>query len=235
VKVESITRPDGARSSGEFFDLLHGGHESVALDLGSPAGRSQLRRLLHAADVVIESSRPRALEQLGIDSGEVLERGCPRIWISITGYGGEGDAGNWVAFGDDAAVAGGLVAWDGGEPCFCADAVADAATGLVAAAAAFAVPAGSRWKLEVALARVAAALSPPRADDWRAAAPHDAVTPVYRRARMTAPSLGRDTERVLDRIGDNRPAGRRIAPTRSCPPRCAELGLSEGAGWARRE
>ena len=42
--------------------------------------------------------------------------------------------GDWVGFGDDAAVAGGLVAWDDAGPVFCADAVADPATGLVGAA-----------------------------------------------------------------------------------------------------
>ena len=65
-------------------------------------------------------------------------------WVSITGYGREGSAAELVAFGDDAAVAGGLVAADGaGGPVFCADAVADPLTGLYAAAAALAVEGGA--------------------------------------------------------------------------------------------
>jgi hydroxymethylglutaryl-CoA lyase len=46
------------------------------------------------------------------------------------------DGADRVAFGDDAAVGGGLVVWDADGPCFCADAVADPVAGLVAAAAA---------------------------------------------------------------------------------------------------
>ena len=66
--------------------------------------------------------------------------------------------GEWVGFGDDAAVAAGLVAWDEAGPCFCADAAADPATGLLAALAVVDhLAAGGRWLLDVALARVAAA------------------------------------------------------------------------------
>ena len=76
VKVESATRPDGARSgSPSFFHLLHGGHESVVLPLAATSGRKALRRLVAAADVVIDSSRPRAMEQLGIDPLEVVAGG----------------------------------------------------------------------------------------------------------------------------------------------------------------
>ena len=81
------------------------------------------------ADVVLEASRPRALAQFGIDA-EALTTGTPdgrgpQAWVSITGYGRTGDEANRVAFGDDAAAAGGLVSWTDGEPLFCADAVAD--------------------------------------------------------------------------------------------------------------
>ena len=42
--------------------------ESVALNLASESGRPELRRLLLAADVVIEGSCPRALEQMSLDA-----------------------------------------------------------------------------------------------------------------------------------------------------------------------
>lgn len=117
VKVESTSRPDGARRGpAEFFDLLHGGKRSVALDLATPEGARMLRRLLERADVVIEGSRPRALEHLGIRREELLARASPRVWISITGHGRSGEHRDRVAFGDDAAVAGGLVCWDDRGP-----------------------------------------------------------------------------------------------------------------------
>jgi crotonobetainyl-CoA:carnitine CoA-transferase CaiB-like acyl-CoA transferase len=139
VKVETPDRPDGARTgNGDFFDWLHAGQQSVVLDFRSASGRDALGALLAAADVVIEASRPRALEQLGLAPSQVRHRDG-QVWLSITGYGrGEPDR---VAFGDDAAVAGGLVAWvlgPGGadhEPVFCADAVADPLTGLCGALA----------------------------------------------------------------------------------------------------
>ena len=66
IKVESSTRPDGARfGPPEFFDLLHAGHLSVALDFTGDEGRRWLRRLIASADIVIEASRPRALAGLG--------------------------------------------------------------------------------------------------------------------------------------------------------------------------
>ena len=56
-----------------------------------------------------------------------------------------------MGFGDDAAVAGGLVCWDGGGPVFCADAVADPASGLVAAAAVLDALRWGRWLLDVSM------------------------------------------------------------------------------------
>ena len=158
VKVESTGRPDGARfGPPAFFDLLHAGHESVALDFTTAEGREDLSRLVEAADVVIEASRPRALRQLGIDAESLLRNGRPRVWLSITGYGRTGDAAQRVAFGDDGAVAGGLVVWDDQGPCFCADAIADPLTGLVAANAVLAsIERGGRWLLDVSLQKVAA-------------------------------------------------------------------------------
>ena len=134
VKVESTTRPDGARRGPEaFFDLLNARKRSVALDFASPAGVRMLGELVRRADVVIEASRPRALEQLGIEAAAVVAGGGPRVWVSITAYGRA--EGLRVGFGDDAACAGGLVVWHGGAPMFCADAVADPLSGLTAASA----------------------------------------------------------------------------------------------------
>jgi hypothetical protein len=195
VKVESTGRPDGARTGPPaFFDLLHAGKRSVALDLASPAGRAALAGLVADADVVIEGSRPRALRAMGIEAREVLAAARTRAWISITGHGRSGPDGDRVAFGDDAAVAGGLVAWDDG-PVFLADAVADPLTGLVAAAAALeAVQRGGTWLVDVAMSEVAAAMAGP---GLAAPAGTEAAAPRARPARGTAPALGQHTAEVL--------------------------------------
>jgi hypothetical protein len=142
VKVESLTRPDGARRGRPaFFDRLNAGKPSVALDFGSPEGRRQLRALVERADLVVESARPRALAQLGLEA-EALVAAIPGLsWVSITGYGRREPQAGWVAFGDDAAAASGLAAATGageGTPLFCGDAIADPLTGLHAAVAAWA-------------------------------------------------------------------------------------------------
>ena len=125
---------------------------------------------------MIEASRPRALEQLGIDATAIVAGGGPRVWVSITGHGRDGAGADWVAFGDDAAVAGGLVAHDEHGPVFCADAIADPIAGVVAAGAALqALAAGGRWLLDVSLSAVAAAAGRTDAAGHRpveVAAPH---------------------------------------------------------------
>ena len=103
---------------------MNAGKRSVALDLTTSEGTRILARLLATADVVIEASRPRALQQLGLDADRLTSTG-PQVWVSITGHGRAEPGAGWVGFGDDAAVAGGLVACDAAGPIFCADAVAD--------------------------------------------------------------------------------------------------------------
>jgi len=202
VKVESGGRPDGARGGpAAFFDLLNAGKRSVALDLRTAAGTHLLGELLARADVVIEASRPRALAQLGIDAEALLTGARPRVWVSITGHGRAHPQRDWTAFGDDAAVAGGLVSWHDGRPCFCADAAADPASGLVAAAAALdALATGGRWLLDVAMAGVAAHLAGPTlpAGDPPPAAP---PPPVPSPPPGRAPALGRHTAEVLAELG----------------------------------
>jgi crotonobetainyl-CoA:carnitine CoA-transferase CaiB-like acyl-CoA transferase len=136
VKVESPERPDGARSGpSAFYDLLHAGHASVCLDLATPRGRDALLRLVERADVVLESSRPRALRRMGVFAEEAVARGT--VWTSITAYGRTGPWSERVGFGDDVAAAAGLVVHDPatGEPLPCGDALADPLTGVAAAAA----------------------------------------------------------------------------------------------------
>jgi hypothetical protein len=161
VKVESRSRPDGARATPAFYRTLHGAdQECENLDFTNAADLRHLRALVDNADIVIESSRPRALEQLGAGPDDVSPR-SGRVWVSITGYGRSAPERDWAAFGDDAAVGGGLVAWEhADEPVFCGDAIADPLTGMHAAVAAFqAVANGGGMLLDVAMARCAASLT----------------------------------------------------------------------------
>lgn len=130
VKVESPSRPDGARS-GEpaFFDWMNAGKLSYCVDFDGES--DALRQLLDAADIVIEGSRPAALRRRGLSAEDLAGR-AGRIWLRISGYRDQPDR---PAFGDDAAVAGGLVGRGADGPVFCGDAIADPLTGLEAARA----------------------------------------------------------------------------------------------------
>ncbi|WP_280398688.1 CoA transferase [Nocardia carnea] len=157
VKVESPHRPDGARADRRFFDWLHDGHELRTVDFRSHTGRTELAGLLDRADIVLEASRPRALAQYGLGPEQRAHR-PGKVWLGITGYG-RADPMR-VAFGDDAAVAGGLVGWTAQGPVFCADAVADPLSGICGALAVVAaVAAGGGVLLDLSMRDTAAAFA----------------------------------------------------------------------------
>jgi hypothetical protein len=140
VKVESRTRPDGMRANQDFYALLNQGKASVVLDFADANDRQRLLSLIAASDIVIEAARPRALAQLGIDAAQIVRTTPGLVWLTITGHGAVGEAANWVGFGDDCAVAGGLTAALSaacGQTGFVGDAIADPLTGLCAALAAW--------------------------------------------------------------------------------------------------
>jgi crotonobetainyl-CoA:carnitine CoA-transferase CaiB-like acyl-CoA transferase len=187
VKVETPQRPDGARrASAEFYDLLNAGKSSVVCAPGDPL----LDRLLERAAVVVTSARPRALEQLGWTPRE------DQTWLTITGYGWAGPRRDWVAFGDEAAMAAGIASPPCGAPQFCGDAIADPLTGLHAAVAALAsIVSAVAAHIDVSLfqtcAHVAAALHGPVPDVRGPVA-----APRARTARGRAAALGADTARI---------------------------------------
>lgn len=154
VKVESPTRPDGTRAGpSAFFDWMNSGKRSYTADFDEP---SALQGLLASADIVIESSRPAALARRGLGPTDIAPRDG-RIWLRITGHGTDGACADWVAFGDDAAVSGGLVRGTRTEPEFCGDAIADPLTGLHAAlAVAESLRGGGGELIEMSMAAVAA-------------------------------------------------------------------------------
>ena len=184
VKVETPNRPDGTRAGDRgFFDWMNVEKLCYSGDFG---------QLLRAADVVIEGSRPSALARRGLAAEQVPAR-PGRIWLRLSGYGS--DHPERVAFGDDAAVAGGLVMSAEDGPIFCGDAIADPLSGLAATAAALdALAAGGGVVIDVSMAAVAAGY---------AALPYGGVTDCELRFPVvtgSAHELGADNARVRELI-----------------------------------
>lgn len=214
VKVETPTRPDGARyGNADFYRLLHGGHESVVLDPGDDLQRRELAELVAAADIVIEASRPRALAGFGLDADRFVASGG--TWVSITAHGRESFR---IGFGDDIAASSGLIAHDTQGPVFVGDALADPLTGVTAAALALSRKADGRGILwDVAMSALVSStlvsstlcttLQPPvyeSAGRWWVDAPSGTVAlaePERRQPAGVVAESGRDTSKILSELG----------------------------------
>jgi hypothetical protein len=158
TKVEDPRRPDGARAGPPaFWAHLNAAKDECTLELTTAAGRDELAGLVADADVVVTSTRARTFSPLGLDPLAYVAGGG--VWVAITGYGLFGPWRDRVAFGDDAAVAGGAAVAAGGPdaPVFVLDAVADPLAGLHGAATALAALGTKRGALvDVAMRDVVA-------------------------------------------------------------------------------
>jgi len=206
IRVESEQRPDGARVGiASFDDLLHSGQKSVTFD---PNNLEFLHALVASADIVISASRPRGLASLGLDPQSWLASKADGVWVQLSAYGSTGPQADWIGFGDDTAMAAGLVRWIDGIPIPVADAIADPLTGVHAAVGAVSLAqCGGSHLLELALADVAAATlaEPPTADPiylngaWQVETefgPRPIEKPRARTVTGTARALGADTNTV---------------------------------------
>jgi crotonobetainyl-CoA:carnitine CoA-transferase CaiB-like acyl-CoA transferase len=148
VRLDSESRPAPTPPPDERFDQLLNGHkERLRIDFND---RERLHRTVAQADVVITSSRPRAIEKLGLR----LRDG--QLWVCITAHGSRGPAAERIGFGDDAAASAGAVYWREGKPNFCGDALADPITGLLAAIASIGLlAAGLSGQIDISLAGAA--------------------------------------------------------------------------------
>lgn len=97
IKVEA---PDGDMTRGlppyfvgdesAYYLSVNRNKRSIVLDLKSDAGKSVLRRLALASDVLIENFRPGVLERLGLSYNDISREKPDIIWCSISGFGQDG-------------------------------------------------------------------------------------------------------------------------------------------------
>lgn len=156
LRIESMGRPDSTPNFSPVLSArINGGKRGLSLDLRKPDDVARLHAEVRCADVFVTSARPAALARLGFEPEGLLRERPGLTWVAITAHGFTGRGANRVGFGDDCAVAGGLVKrCADGRPLFLGDALADPLTGLEGA---LAVLEGSRrGLLDLAMARVAA-------------------------------------------------------------------------------
>ncbi len=213
VKVESLTRPDLIRrDDSATFGAINQGKANIAIDFAHASHKTALVELIRRADIVIESSRPRALRQLGIDADALVREVPGLVWLCITGHGATGEAANWTGIGNDCGVAGGLtraMADAGGGIGYVGDAIADPLTGITAALAGWrAWRSGQAQRIGFSMSAIAAlAMTEERAfdpecllaelRDWGAAI--GSPFPRFPRRPLLAPlrDFGADTARYL--------------------------------------
>lgn len=122
VKVEA-PEGDETRRLGPPFDehgdaaYYHGlnrNKRSIALDLGSQAGRDVLLRLIADADVVIENFLPGTMKRWGLDYEADLAPRFPRlVYCSVTGFGADGPLGGRPGYDAVAQALCGLMSING--------------------------------------------------------------------------------------------------------------------------
>lgn len=145
VKVEHPARGDTLRAMawadprdgvGLFWKLVARGKRTVAIDLTEPEGLEQARRLVAAADVLVENMRPGKLEALGLDPEDLIAE-QPRLVVTrVSGFGQDGPYRDRPGFATLAEAMSGFAAINGapdGPPLLPPIALTDEVTALVAA------------------------------------------------------------------------------------------------------
>lgn len=78
------------KGDSSLFHAINRGKESIALDLKTPEGLEDAKRLVARADIVIQNFRPGVIERLGLDYDRARARRPGLIYGSVSGYGEDG-------------------------------------------------------------------------------------------------------------------------------------------------
>jgi crotonobetainyl-CoA:carnitine CoA-transferase CaiB-like acyl-CoA transferase len=106
--------PFDAHGDAAYFCGLNRNKRSMALDLGSPAGREVLLRLMADADVAIENFLPGTMKRWGLDYAADLAPRFPRlVYCSVTGFGADGPLGGKPGYDAVAQALCGLMSING--------------------------------------------------------------------------------------------------------------------------
>ncbi|MGH9109604.1 MAG: CaiB/BaiF CoA transferase family protein [Acidimicrobiales bacterium] len=146
VKVEHPTAGDPMRGHGRekdgvplWWKEISRNKRTVAVDLHQPEGAEVFRRLVGAADVLVESFRPGTLERWGIGPDVLHSTNPGLVLVRLTGFGQTGPYAQRPGFGTLAEAMSGfahLTGEPGGPPTLPSFGLADSICGIAASSAA---------------------------------------------------------------------------------------------------
>jgi crotonobetainyl-CoA:carnitine CoA-transferase CaiB-like acyl-CoA transferase len=120
-----------------YFIGINRNKQAISLDIGKPAGRDVLLRLLEGADVLTENFKPGSMEKWGLGYHEVLSQRFPSlIHCRISGFGGDGPLGGLPGYDAILQAMTGLMSVNGDAntgPMRLGTAIVDMGTGLYSA------------------------------------------------------------------------------------------------------
>ena len=101
----SSARRLGPFAPGEVSDGEHSlhhwaynrGKKSVVLDLDTPDGQAELKKLAAGADILLESEDPGVMAARGLGYDDLSAENEALIYVSITAFGSDGPKANWHA------------------------------------------------------------------------------------------------------------------------------------------
>lgn len=120
IKLEIPVRGDPARRYGPWPDdiphpersglflYLNAGKEGVSTNLETPTGRSIMRRLARASDVVVHNIAPSEMDRLGLDYDDLAADNPDLVMASISPWGLSGPWRDHKAYDINLAAAGGI-------------------------------------------------------------------------------------------------------------------------------
>lgn len=91
AEVIRVEPPDGDPGWGEpAYLLLNRGKKSISLDVRSAAGQAEVRRLIPAVDVLVETLGPEQVDNLSVGYEALRVLNPALVYCSITGFGRSG-------------------------------------------------------------------------------------------------------------------------------------------------
>jgi crotonobetainyl-CoA:carnitine CoA-transferase CaiB-like acyl-CoA transferase len=132
------TAPDGTRGDASYFFAANRNKRSLALDFHASQGADIVRRLVAAADIVVENYKAGDLARFGLDHETLLAQHPGLIWCSITGFGHQSPNAARAGYDFMIQAEAGLMELTGeaeGRPLKVGVAVADLTTGMMAVTA----------------------------------------------------------------------------------------------------